>query len=128
MKNKNLLIYRIITGLFTALVLMGASQYFFNDEVVKGMFEQIDFPTYLIYPMGVAKFLGIIAIWFSKSKILKEWAYAGFVFNFLLGISAHINVNDGEHYGAVIALVFVIASYVMGKKVEKDELAAGKGE
>lgn len=119
MKNKDLIIYRIVTGLFTLLVLMGASQYFFNHDVVKEMFENLHFPTYLIYPMGAAKFLGIIVIWANKSKILKEWAYAGFVFNFLLAISAHLNVNDGEYYGAVIALVFVVASYIYNRKVYK---------
>lgn len=117
MKNRDLTIYRIVTVIFTLLVLMGASQYFFNHEVVKGMFEQLKFPTYLIYPMGVAKVLGIVAIWANKSRLLKEWAYAGFVFNFLLAISAHLNVNDGEFYGALMALVFVIVSYVYDKKV-----------
>jgi len=119
MKNKDLIIYRIVTGLFTLLVLMGASQYFFNHDVVKEMFENLQFPTYLIYPMGGAKFLGIIVIWTNKSKLLKEWAYAGFVFNFLLAISAHLNVNDGEYYGALIALIFVIASYIYNRKVYK---------
>ena len=121
MNKKDLLIYRIITVLFSALVLMGASQYFFNHEVVKGMFESIHFPTYLIYPMGVAKFLGLVAIWSNKSKTLKEWAYAGYVFNFLLAISAHLNVNDGEYIGAVIALVFVSGSYVYNRKVYADK-------
>jgi len=81
------------------------------------MFENIQFPTYLIYPMGVAKFLGIIVIWINKSNTLKEWAYAGFVFNFLLAISSHLNVNDGEYFGAVIALIFVIASCIYNRKV-----------
>ena len=70
MKNRDLIIYRIVTVIFTLLVLMGASQYFFNHEVVKGMFESLRFPTYLIYPMGIAKFLGVIVIWVNKSKIL----------------------------------------------------------
>lgn len=117
MKNKDLIIYRTVTTLFTLLVLMGASQYFFNHEVVKEMFVQIQFPTYLIYPMGIAKFLGISAIWFSKSKVIKEWVYAGFVFNFLLAISAHVNVNDGEYFPAIIALVFAVASYVYHRKL-----------
>ena len=116
MKNRDLIIYRVVTGIFTLLVLMGASQYFFNHEVVKEMFEQIKFPTYLIYPMGVAKILGIVAIWSNKSKTLKEWAYAGFVFNFLLAISAHVNVGDGEYFPAIIALVFVVASYIYYRK------------
>ncbi|MCG8332787.1 MAG: DoxX family protein [Chitinophagales bacterium] len=120
MKNRDLIIYRVVTGIFTLLVLMGASQYFFNHEVVKEMFEQIKYPTYLIYPMGVAKILGIVAIWSNKSRTLKEWAYAGFVFNFLLAISAHVNVGDGEHFPAIIALVFVVASYIYYRK--NDEL------
>ena len=117
MKKRDLVIYRIVTVIFTLLVLMGASQYFFNHEMVKGMFEALHFPTYLIYPMGVAKFLGVIAIWANISKVLKEWAYAGFVFNFLLAISAHLNVNDGEYYPAVVALVFVVASYIYNRKL-----------
>ncbi len=120
MKNRDLIIYRVVTGLFTLLVLMGASQYFFNHEVVKEMFEQIKYPTYLIYPMGVAKILGIIAIWSNQSKTLKEWAYAGFVFNFILAISAHINVADGEYFGAAIALVFVVASYFYHRKIHAE--------
>ncbi|UBM58606.1 DoxX family protein [Marinilongibacter aquaticus] len=117
MKNRNLIIYRIVTGLFTLLVVAGASQYFFNHAVVKGMFESLHYPTYLIYPMGFAKVLGVGTIWLSKSKVLKEWAYAGFVFNFLLAISAHLNVNDGEYIPAVLALVFVVASYIYNRKV-----------
>jgi len=117
MKNRDLIIYRIVTGIFTLLVLMGASQYFFNHDVVKEMFESIQYPTYLIYPMGIAKFLGVIIIWVNKSKVLKEWAYAGFVFNFLLAISAHLNVNDGEYFAAIIALVFVVVSYIYFRKI-----------
>lgn len=117
MKNRDLIIYRIVTGLFTALVLMGASQYFFNHAMVEEMFEAIEFPTYLIYPMGMSKLLGIIAIWFVKTKTIKEWAYAGFVFNFLLAISAHVNVGDGEFMAAVIMLVLVVLSYVFYRKI-----------
>lgn len=119
MNKKDVLIYRIITGLLSALVILGASQYFINHEMVSEMFTKLEFPTYLIYPMGIAKFLGLIAIWFNVSKTLKEWAYAGFVFNFLLGISAHINVNDGEFAGALIALILVLVSYFYHRKIEK---------
>ncbi len=117
MNKKDLLIYRIITGLFTALVLLGASQYFFMYEMAAEMFTALGFPPYLIYLMGIAKVLGIVAIWFNISKTLKEWAYAGFVFNFLLAISAHINANDGEYIGAVMALVLALASYFYSKKL-----------
>lgn len=59
-------------------------------------FTGLGFPTYLIYWMAAAKILGLVAIWTNFSPTLKELAYAGFTFNCLLAISAHINVNDGE--------------------------------
>jgi len=117
MDKKNLLIYRIVTGLFSVMIALGVSQYFFNHEVAIGMFQALEFPPYLIYPMGIAKVLGLIAIWGNFSPTLKEWAYAGFVFNLLLGISAHLNVGDGEAMGAGIALVFVLVSYFYNRKL-----------
>jgi len=117
MKNKDLLIYRIITGLFTIQVAGAAAVYFFNYEMVEQMFIQIKYPSYIIYPLAVVKILGLIAIWTKKSKTLKEWAYAGFVFDFILAISAHLNVKDGEWPGAAIALVLVLASYFYDRKV-----------
>lgn len=118
MKKRNVLIYRIVTGLFSLMILAGVSQYFFNHEMVKGMFEDLHFPTYLIYPMGVAKTLGIIAIWTNLSKRLKEWAYAGFFFNLLLGVSAHLNVGDGEFMAAGTVLILMSISYVLYRKIE----------
>ena len=117
MKDKDLIIYRVVTVLFTLLMLGGVSQYIFAHEMVVGMFEQLKFPAYLIYPMATAKTLGVIAIWANKSKMLKEWAYAGFVFNLLLAISAHINMNDGQFMGATVGLILVIVSYIYNKKV-----------
>ena len=48
MKNKDLLIYRIITGLFTIQVAGAAAVYFFNYEMVEQMFIQIKYPAYII--------------------------------------------------------------------------------
>ncbi len=56
---------------------------FFNPEFAK-RFSEIGFPTYLIIPLMSAKTLGLIAIWSNKSQLLKEWAYSGFFFLFLL--------------------------------------------
>ena len=116
MEKRDRIIYFTVTGLFSVLILIGVSQYFFNYEMAAEMFTNIKFPTYLIYGMGVAKLLGVLAIWFSKSDLVKEWAYAGFVFNMILAISAHVNVGDGEFLGSLIALILVITSYVFFRK------------
>ena len=67
----------------------------------------------------MAKILGVIAILSKQSRLLKEWAYAGFFFDFLLAISAHLNAGDGEFPLAVIALVLLLVSYVFDRKVFK---------
>ena len=117
--KRDKVIYWISTGLFTTLMLMSAGMYFFNNEMVSEIFTSLGFPTYIIYPLAVAKILGLIAIWTNKSKMLKEWAYAGFFFDFVLAATAHLMVSDGEYAAALFAIVLLIVSYVFDKKGER---------
>ncbi|MEL6558294.1 MAG: DoxX family protein, partial [Bacteroidota bacterium] len=94
-----------------------AGMYFFNTEEIRGAFESLNYPTYLIYPLGIAKLLGLVAILTRKSDTLKEWAYAGFFFDFLLAGAAHIAVGDGDAGGAIVATVLLLTSYFMQKSV-----------
>ncbi len=118
--KKNSIIYYISTGLLTALMLMSIGMYLFKHEEIVTAFTNFGFPTYIIYPLAVAKFLGLITIWFLNNKSLKEWAYAGFFFNFILAFFAHVMIKDGEQMGAIIALVLLLVSYIFGKKVQKN--------
>jgi len=115
--KRNRIIYLIATGLLTALMLMSAGMYIFNYEMVSSIFTNLGFPTYIIYPLAIAKILGLVAIWTRKSDALKEWAYAGFFFDFVLALTAHINISDGEFAPALIALVLLFVSYFFGKKI-----------
>lgn len=115
MKNKNW-IYLISTGLLTALMLMSAGMYFFNYEEVTATFLSLGFPGYIVYPLAIAKILGLVAIWTNKSYSLKEWAYAGFFFDFTLALSAHLVAGDGQFLPAIVALILLGASYYGWKK------------
>lgn len=111
------IIYWIATGLLTLLMLFSAGNYLFNYEEVAGIFEDLGYPTYIIYPLAVLKIGGLAVILSNKWKVLKEWAYAGFFFDFVLAFFAHRMVGDGDEMGAVIALVLLFVSYFLGKKV-----------
>ena len=117
--KKNKIIYYIATGLLTALLLMSAGMYVFKHEMVAEMFGAFGYPVYIIYPLAVAKLLGLFAIWNPNFKTLKEWAYAGFFFNFVLAFFAHFTIGDGEQGGAIIAIVLLIVSYIFSKKKSK---------
>lgn len=118
MKAKKI-IYIIVTALFSLNMLLSAGMYFFNHDMVAEMFNSIGYPTYIIYPLAVAKILGLLAIWTNKSKTLKEWAYAGFVFELLLAISGHIAAEDNQFFAALVALIMVGTSYTLFKSMER---------
>lgn len=111
------IVYYISTGLITALMLMSVGMYFFNTADVSLVFEALGYPTYLIYPLGIAKLLGLLAIWGNFSKSLKEWAYAGFFFDFVLAFYAHVHVADGEQYAAMMAAIMLLVSYFSYKRM-----------
>ena len=115
--RRDTIIYWVATGLLCALLLFSAGMYIFkNTDIVKA-FESFGYPTYLIYPLAIAKVLGLVTIWGNFSKWLKEWAYAGFFFNTALAFFAHYMISDGQQRGALIAFVFVLVSYFTGKTV-----------
>ena len=116
MKTNKILFYTS-TSLFTLLILFSVGMYLFNhQEIVKG-FTSFGYPTYIIYPLAIVKILGLIALWFFQKKTIVEWAYAGFFFNAVLAFFAHIMINDGEQIGAILALVFLLTSYIFSKKI-----------
>ncbi len=114
--NRHKIIYYVATGLLTVLMLFSAGMYFFNHDMVRETFTTLGYPTYIIYPLAIAKVLGLIAIWTRKSSMLREWAYAGFFFDFLLAVSAHWSVCDGEYAPAIVAMVLLFVSYLFGGK------------
>ena len=112
--------YWVVTGPFVALMLFAVYNYIFKHELIVDVFNKLGYPTYIIYPLAIAKLLGVIAIVTSKSRTLKEWAYAGFFFNFVLALSAHINAGDGQFTPALVCLILLAASYVLDKKINHD--------
>lgn len=115
------IIYWITTGLLSALVLMSAGMYLFNNAMVQGSFTALGFPLWIIYPLAFFKIAGIATIVSNKFPLAKEWAYAAFFFNFLLAMGAHIAVGDGEQGGAIMALVLLLGSYISGKKINSPQ-------
>lgn len=123
----NKIIYRVTTGLLTVIVLMYVGNSIFNNEIFSKRFAELGYPTYIIYPLIIAKLLGLIAIWSNKSKTLKEWAYAGFFFNFILAMLAEIRAVDGDYVSPPLAIILLLTSYTFGKRVFEKQLNKSEG-
>ncbi|SDX49521.1 DoxX-like family protein [Lutibacter oricola] len=117
MSKTNKIIYWVATGLLSALLLMSAGMYVFNNEMVQGLFTSFGYPTYIIYPLAALKAAAVVVLLTQKQSNIKEWAYSALFFEFILAAFAHIMINDGEQGAAIIAIVLLVVSYLFGKKV-----------
>jgi len=63
----------------------------------------------------VAKLLGVVALLLPGTRVLKEWAYAGFVFDLVGALASHAFIQDPakEFLGAGLMLLFCMASYLL---------------
>ncbi|GAB5565275.1 MAG: hypothetical protein Wins2KO_23380 [Winogradskyella sp.] len=109
------IIYWVFTGILCGIMLFSATMYFSKTEMVKGFFEDFNFPTYIVIPLAVLKVLGVFIVLFRPSKWLTEWVYAGFFFNLVLATAAHHHAGDGILGGSLLALITVFPSYFLGK-------------
>ncbi len=125
MKKRDVIIYRVVTGLFSLFILMGVTMYFAQHGMVSDMFASLGVPTEIIYPLAIAKLLGIIAIWFIKNPLLKKLAYLEFAIDLVLAIIAHMNAGDGGAFGPAVPLVLLVISYIYFRKTNNTGKALG---
>lgn len=96
---------------------MSAGMYVFNNAMIQQAFMGFGYPTYLIYPLAIAKITAVIVLLTQKKSYLKEWVYAGLFFEFVLAFFAHIMIGDGEQTAALMATVLLVISYTTGRKL-----------
>lgn len=109
--------YRIVTGFFCLMMLAGAWMEIFSFHQSVKFLYQLGFPDFIAYVLPVTKIAGVVAIATRRFQALTEWAYAGFAFDFVLAALAHYFSGVPSPTAAVVALVFLLTSYALGKKV-----------
>ena len=110
------IIYWVATAAMCGVFAFSAQMYLRNPDMVAGFFKDLNYPDYLVYPLAFAKILGIVAILSNKSKMLSEWAYAGFFFDAVLAFAAHYVAQDGGSMFSIIAITATIISRYLWSK------------
>lgn len=104
------IIYWTTTILFAGfMILTSIPDILMSEEAVKFM-THLGYPEYFIPFIGVAKVLGCIAILIPSFKKIKEWAYAGLVFDLIGAIYSNIRV-DGFNAGMLVFGIFFSLAY-----------------
>lgn len=65
----------------------------------------------MLYILGTWKLLGAIVLAMPEKPLWKEWAYAGFFFDFSGAIVTHLFVGDMMFPAPTIFLLILIGSY-----------------
>jgi len=119
--KKTKIIYWIITGLFSAFIIFSSIPDILNtSDAIKFMHDQLGYPVYFIPFIGVAKFLGIVAILIPGFPKIKEWAYAGIAFD-LIGATYSVIALGGPIGGPIfmiVPLAFLAGSYIYYHKLQ----------
>jgi hypothetical protein len=69
--------------------------------------DRLGYPAYFLVILGVWKLLGAVALIVPRFPLLKEWAYAGVVFN-LTGALASNLVSGVTDTGTLVYLVLMM--------------------
>lgn len=107
--------YWITTALVaTALLAGGVFDLLRAPEVVATM-NHLGYPAYVASILGAWKLLGAIAILAPGAARVKEWAYAGIVFDLSGAIASHAASGDAvaQYAAPIVLLGLAIASWAL---------------
>src|SRR3954447_13976180 len=86
--------YWLTTGLSAFVFLSGGVADVARPSFVMEGMTHLGYPAYFVLILGVWKVLGGIAILVPRFPTLKEWAYAGMVFDLTGAAASHAAVGD----------------------------------
>jgi hypothetical protein len=86
--------YWLTTGVLVFCMTGGAFELMGLRTTIDGIMK-LGYPPYIIPALGLGKVLAILAILWPGLPRLKEWAYAGILFNMMGAIVSHVACNDG---------------------------------
>lgn len=92
----------------------------FQSEMAKEGIRHLGYPEYFGNALVVFKVLGVLALVIPQvPKRLKEWAYAGFTFDFIFATISHGAVDgiNGQTFFPLVVLAILTVSYIYYHKL-----------
>ena len=112
------ILYWVFTVLFAAGMLFSAIP---NEDSVKFISGYLHYPEYMVTFLAVAKFLGVIVILVPGFPRLKEWAYAGLIFDLVGAVYSLFSVGASviDMWPMSIYFILFAGSYIYYHKMLK---------
>ncbi len=95
-ERKRATLYWLATALLVSELVLGGTWDVLRVPRVREVMLRLGYPTYFLVILGVWKLLGAVALVIPRFPRLKEWAYAGVVFNLTGAFASHVASGDVE--------------------------------
>jgi hypothetical protein len=111
----------VTTGVFALLMTFSGVLYLIAPPPVVATLQLLGYPDYFRILLGVAKLLGAAALVvpLPHAPTLREWAYAGFVFDLIAAVTSHLASGDNAAHAlpAAFALGLLLTSYFLRRRM-----------
>ncbi len=91
-----------------------------QTEMAKEGIRHLGYPEYFGNALVVFKIAGVLALLIPQvPKRIKEWAYAGFAFDFIFATISHVAVDgiNGQAFFPLVVLAVLAVSYIYYHKL-----------
>jgi len=105
------IVYWTGTGL-VALALLAALSYLTGSEEVVSGFAKAGYPQYLRIVLGIVKPIAAIVLLAPRLPLLKEWAYAGATFTWIMAFISAYSIGEATWPMPLMLLALLAVSYV----------------
>jgi|SRR6185436_2298512 len=122
-------VYWVFTSCAGAFMLLGAIPDVLQVPGALALIAHLGYPGYLLPFLGVAKLLGVAAVVVPRLPKVKEWAYAGLIFDLVGAFYSHFSIGDGPGIliFPIVGLVLVTGSYFFYQRKRNKPVADLRG-
>ena len=112
--------------LFMAIMLIISIACLTNNQNLQEGLSRTGYPDYILTILGVAYGSGIMGILQARYSLIREWAFAGYVFAFLGSFGSHLLNQDGlvVTIPTLILLGLCILVYMLDNRAQASKTSA----
>jgi hypothetical protein len=101
--------YWVSTGIIAAMMIFAGVLYLSGSSQTVSEIARLGYPPHLRILLGIAKLCGALVLMAPGFRMLKEWAYAGFTFAWIVACIAHAAAGDGAKSFVPFGLLVLLA-------------------
>jgi len=115
-------IYWIFAGLTLVFLVVFGVQDLLHNQIVSDTIRHLGYPWYFCYLLGAGKLLAAAALAYPKTRLLREWAYAGVSFELISSFASHSFVGDA--WSVRVAPLIVLAIVAIARQYDPHRAAS----